>query len=51
MASAANDQAMVTVLVVSTSANASKASTAPSISASFTDTAPVVTGRFAVRLT
>ena len=42
---------MVMALVVSTSAKASNASTAPSTSASFTDTAPVVTGRAAVRLT
>ena len=38
-------------LVVSTSAKAASASTAPSTSASRTDTAPLVTGRCAVRLT
>src|ERR1035437_7850770 len=51
IASAANDQAMVVTLVVNTSINASNASSAPSASASWTDTAPVVTGRAAVRLT
>ena len=50
-ASAANDQAMVTALVLSTRPKASKASTAPSHSASLTETAPLVTGRWAVRLT
>ncbi|MCE3272691.1 MAG: hypothetical protein K0S57_3088 [Ramlibacter sp.] len=51
IASAANDHAMAAALVVSTSKNASNASTAPSTSASRTDTAPVVTGRCDVRLT
>ena len=51
MASAANDQATVTRLVVSTSPNAASASTEPSASASFTDTLPAVTGRCAVRFT
>ncbi|MDH6591830.1 hypothetical protein M2165_001719 [Variovorax sp. TBS-050B] len=50
-ASAANDQYTVTRLVVSTSAKAASASTAPSSSASCTDTAPLVTGRWAVRFT
>src|ERR1035437_1053234 len=51
IASGPNDQAMVVTLAVSTSINASSASSAPSASASWTDNAPVVTGRAAVRLT
>ena len=50
-ASAATLQAMVAVLVVSTSRKAMKASTAPSTSASLALTAPLVTGRSAVRFT
>ena len=51
MAKASTDHKTVLSLVVSTSPNASSASPAPSSSASRTDTAPVVTGRCAVRLT
>jgi hypothetical protein len=51
IASATTDQATVTGLVVSTSPNAASASTAPTASASALDTAPLVTGRCAVRLT
>src|SRR5262245_30719333 len=50
-ASAAKLQAMVGALVVSTRPKASSASTAPSASASFVPSAPLVTGRWAVRLT
>src|SRR3989344_1651305 len=48
---AGTDQAMAAVLVVSTRPNDTSASTAPRLNASFTDTAPVVTGLCAVRLT
>jgi len=44
-ASATPDHATVTVLVVSTKANALKANNAPALSACFTDKAPEVTGR------
>ena len=50
-ASAAKLSRMVGGLVVSTRPKAARASAAPSVSAAFTDTAPVVTGRCAVRLT
>ena len=51
MASAANDSRIVGGLVVSTRPNASSASMAPNVSAALTDSAPLVTGRCAVRLT
>jgi len=51
MTRAAKLSTMVAPLVVSTRPKASKASTAPTASASFTPTAPRVTGRWAVRLT
>ena len=51
VAKAANDHATVTVLRVNTKPNASKANAAPTANASLTLKRPLVTGRWAVRLT